>query len=60
MRFSAVSLEVTGEGEDVEVGRGDSFVATPVTPVPEPATMTLTALGLAGVIARARRGRQRR
>jgi len=58
-RFSIVSLEVTGEGDDVQVGEGGSFVATP-TAVPEPATLTLTALGLAGVVTRARRGRQRR
>ncbi len=57
-RFSGVSLEVTGEGEDVGVGEGGSFVATPA-PVPEPASVTVTALGLAGVIAFAR-GRQRR
>ena len=57
-RFSIVSLEVTGEGEDVVVGEGGSFVATPA-PVPEPATLTLTALGLAGVVTRARRNRQR-
>ena len=60
-RFSAVSLAVTGEGDDVMVGEGGSFAATPAaSPVPEPATMTLTALGLAGVVTRARRGRQRR
>lgn len=60
-RISLVSLEVTGPGEDVQVGEGGAFAATPAaTAVPEPATMTLTALGLAGVVTRARRGRQRR
>jgi len=34
-RFSLVSLEVKGPGEDVQVGEGGAFAATPV---PEPAT----------------------
>ena len=57
-RFSAVSLEVTGEGDDVMVGEGRDFVATPGAAVPEPATLTLTALGLAAVVTRTRRRRQ--
>jgi len=57
-RFSAVSLEVTGEGDDVMVGEGRDFVATPGAAVPEPATLTLTAPGLAAVVTRTRRRRQ--
>jgi hypothetical protein len=57
--MSLVSLEVTGPGEDVQVGEGGAFAAAPA-PVPEPATLTLTAFGLAGVVTRARRVRQRR
>jgi hypothetical protein len=57
-RASALSLEVPFEGDenDILLGIG-SFE---VTAVPEPATLTLAALGLAGVFARARRGGQRR
>lgn len=50
--FAAVSLEVPGEGDDNDVALGGgSFEAT----VPEPATLTLSLFGLAGVVARARR-----
>ena len=60
-RFSGLSLEVPGgedggDANDILLGSG-SF---DVTAVPEPATLTLSALGLAGLVARARRGRQRR
>jgi hypothetical protein len=57
-RVSALSLEVPhgGDENDIVLGRG----SLEVTAVPEPATLTLAAFGLAGVVARARRGRQRR
>ena len=55
-RFAALSLEVPFEGDenDISLGRG-SFEVT----VPEPAMLTLSLFGLAGVVARARRRRQR-
>ena len=56
-RFSAMSLEVPLEGDanDILLGTG-SFA---VSPVPEPASVAVTALGLATIIASARRSRQR-
>jgi len=58
---SALSLEVPHEGDenDILLGRG-SYAASPSRSVPEPATLTLTALGLVGLVAQARRVRQRR
>jgi hypothetical protein len=57
-RFSLVSLEVPGGGDENDVLLGTGSFA--VTAVPEPAGLTLTALALAGGVARARRGHQRR
>jgi hypothetical protein len=54
---SALSLEVPFEGDENDILLGVGNVEA--TPVPEPATLALTALGLAGMGARARRRRQR-
>ena len=58
-RASALSLEVPHEGDenDILLGTGSLEVSHQV---PEPTTLALSALGLAGVVAHARRGRQRR
>jgi hypothetical protein len=56
-RFSAMSLEVPNEGDANDIRLGTGSLA--VSPVPEPASVTVTALGLATIIACARRSRQR-
>jgi hypothetical protein len=57
-RLAAVSLEVPFGGDDNDVSLGEGTVTAAA--VPEPATVLLGALGLAGMMARARRSRQRR
>jgi hypothetical protein len=58
-QFALISFELpNGDDEDPVLARG-TFAVTAVTAVPEPATLTLTALGLTGFV-RARRLRQRR
>jgi len=56
-RFALVSLEVPGEGDanDVVAGRGSSFAVS----APEPATLMLSGLGLASVMARTRQRRNK-
>jgi len=56
--LSIISLEVPGQGDDNDIVLAHGRFAA--NQAPEPTTLTLTALGLAGVIARAMRGRQRR
>jgi hypothetical protein len=55
-RFSGMSLEVPNEGDenDILLGRGSLAVS-----VPEPASLSVTALGFASILACARRSRQR-
>lgn len=46
-----------GDSNDILLGQGTLAISTPV---PEPATLTLTALGIAGLFGRARRSRRSR
>ena len=56
-RGSAVSLEVPFGGDDNDVTLGNGSITAAVAP--EPATLSLSVLGLAGAVARGRRVRQR-
>jgi hypothetical protein len=59
VRLSQWTDEVPGGGEADDIPLGDgTFTITGVRVVPEPATLVLTAFGLAGALARARRARR--
>lgn len=57
--FTDVQTVVGGTNEDVTFTYDTLQLTSQPTPVPEPATMTLTAIGLAGLVRRYRRKRSR-
>ena len=60
-RRAGFSDEVPGQGDanDILLGLGTlTITGQSITPIPEPATLTLTALGIGGLIARVRRSRR--